>query len=872
MSLTDRLASAWESFKSPKPPAEERISNQVVVSMPMMPGRPQASDVDLRRMQDEGYRQNVVVHACIKEIASTAAEPPVVIRDRKTKEPWPEDHYLVRMFRQPHPDASKFALFESVLIDLNTSGNAYLHRGKNAKGETRRLTRLRPDRMSVVPEADGTVKGWVYKAREGDRGVFLPREDVTRFSYFDPMNDYYGLSPLIVAALWADLDWEMALYMLSYFRNGGVPAGILNVEGPSINPDERQRLMDEWATTFGRFQRQRTETGAHRLAILSGGKVSYQDVGTNPSKLQLDGVWGMSESRLCAIFGVPPVRVQVRVGLQSSTYANYEEAGRAFWRETMQPMYSRIDEVLTSDFAEELSEGDAEIVFDLEHISALAESVQSKEQRAIALYSGGLVTLQQAREIADLEPLDEIEEDIIVVPQQAKPVGEVGKKAEVPPALAANAGLPGQDPNDPEGKGKGEDEEGDGEPPEDDGPKPPEPPKPPRPGKAAAPEEEKQYLVWLDGEGRVELQEVGGPRGEYHSNPGVFYGNQHTGSLGRGGDKEKAKANAAARERWKQMGGITRREHAEHRKERARLQKEGRWNTQARDNLKARLARERAELEGKAAKGGGKATPVGSPGAPSSSPNAFASQESSLSTPGVSDLKNLGGGISETYLVNLEGGGKAVWKPAAGEHPGKVRETIPAGKGNCAKAEAGAWEVAKQVGMEDMVGACVLREVTGHGGAGGKGAMMQYHKGVDAARSQDPFDGRTDRARAAIFDHMIDNQDRHQGNWRTNDGLPTKIRLIDHGYSFGDTAYSSGGARSFISRALAGRAGHALASEWVKPYIDKAPSIARSLRGLGMRPSAVAAFLERVDHASALIARNPNATVADVLRLNPRAR
>lgn len=92
MSLTDRLASAWESFKSPKPPAEERISNQVVVSMPMMPGRPQASDVDLRRMQDEGYRQNVVVHACIKEIASTAAEPPVVIRDRKTKEPWPGAH------------------------------------------------------------------------------------------------------------------------------------------------------------------------------------------------------------------------------------------------------------------------------------------------------------------------------------------------------------------------------------------------------------------------------------------------------------------------------------------------------------------------------------------------------------------------------------------------------------------------------------------------------------------------------------------------------------------------------------------------------------------------------------------------------------
>jgi len=510
MSVLTRLGAAWEALKAKQPAREERISNRVVVSMPMMPGRPQAPDVDLKRLQEEGYRQNVVVHACIKEIASTAAEPPVVIRDRKTKEPWPEDHYLVKMFRQPHPDASKFALFESVLIDLNTSGNAYLHRGRNAAGETRRLTRLRPDRMSVVPEADGTVKGWIYKAREGDHGTLLPREDVTRFSYFDPMNDYYGLSPLIVAALWADLDWEMALYMLSYFRNGGVPAGILNVEGPSIDPKERQRLMDEWSTTFGRFQRMRNETGAHRLAILSGGKVSYQDVGTSPDKLRLDGVWGMSESRLCAIFGVPPVRVQVRVGLQSSTYANYEEAGKAFWRETMQPMYSRIDEVLTSDFSEELGDGDAEIVFDLEHISALAESVESKEQRAVALYSGGLVTLQQAREIADLEPLKEIEQDIIVVPAQAKPVAEVGKKAEVPPALVAGAGIapkPGEEQPKPEGDN--EEDDGKEQPTGQDGKEG----QPPAGGKQPPVPPEKQYMVWLKPSG-IELQEVGGKRYE----------------------------------------------------------------------------------------------------------------------------------------------------------------------------------------------------------------------------------------------------------------------------------------------------------------------------------------------------------------------
>jgi len=514
------LTRARESLaKAIAPKPEERIVNLVQTSVPMFGGRYKQPDFDIKRLVDEGYRRNVVVYCCINEIAGSASELPIVVRDKETKEPVSEDHPLSRLFRDPHTDSSKFELWERELIDLQSSGQAYLHRGKNAMGQTIQLKRLRPDRMKVVPDPKtGSILGWDYFANESTtRGQFLPREDVVPFTLPDPMNDYYGLPPILICAAFGDLEWEMAIHMLAYFRNGGVPAGVLNVEGAAIDATERERIMQEWNDTFGRLNKRFGESGAFKLAVLSGAKTTYEKIGNSPDEIRMDGLWDVSESRICATFKVPPVRVQVRLGLMFSTYSNYQESGKAFWQETLLPMYSRLDERLTADFADELEDGKLEIVFDSSHVEALKEGIDAKVERATKLYGAGIITLHEAREMIDAEDKSGAEAvegsepdadtipDLIVVPTNAKGVKDVqlamDTKAAAAQALLDAGGVL------PDGQAV------------PGGPKPPVPPKPgdktapPVPPKGDKPaakpapfppkDKEKQFVVRYDDAGMV---------------------------------------------------------------------------------------------------------------------------------------------------------------------------------------------------------------------------------------------------------------------------------------------------------------------------------------------------------------------------------
>lgn len=167
----------------------------------------------------------------------------------------------------------------------------------------------------------------------------------------------------------------------------------------------------------------------------------------------------------------------------------------------------------------------------------------------------------------------------------------------------------------------------------------------------------------------------------------------------------------------------------------------------------------------------------------------------------ITGIKALGGGVSGSFLVTLQDGSKAVWKPEKGESNLAFQNYQ---HGFQTEREVTAWEVAKALGYEDLGSPCVEhnseigledrgkgkfaeRDPNGHGPDAtgeGRGALMAMQPGAAAANSPAPYDGRRDRYRMALYDTVIGNTDRHQGNWMvTPDG---KLRAIDHGYSFPD--------------------------------------------------------------------------------------
>lgn len=135
------------------------------------------------------------------------------------------------------------------------------------------------------------------------------------------------------------------------------------------------------------------------------------------------------------------------------------------------------------------------------------------------------------------------------------------------------------------------------------------------------------------------------------------------------------------------------------------------------------------------------------------------------------------GNSNYTFRVDFNEGGSGLWKPGYGETL-HMRDTV---RGNYWLRETAASEVGHMLGLGDLVPPTAARAMDGH-----PGSMQQFVFGAKVANGtpwDKRFDGPDDHARAAAFDLVTGNLDRHAGNWmlRTQG---EKIKLIDNGLSF----------------------------------------------------------------------------------------
>jgi hypothetical protein len=226
--------------------------------------------------------------------------------------------------------------------------------------------------------------------------------------------------------------------------------------------------------------------------------------------------------------------------------------------------------------------------------------------------------------------------------------------------------------------------------------------------------------------------------------------------------------------------------------------------------------------------------------------NQNAEAERQLAVSPVAGIKPLGGGISETYKATLANGMKCNVKVS-----------------NSAESEVGVWEVAKLVGMDDMVPPAVIRDVdvpgvphvpydsvkgpgrTGRAPGVKRSSVALWKEGTPAADITDEntaFDGDEDMQRAAMFDYVTGNCDRHAGNWVVN--AEGKIGLIDH-----NLAFSGFPASEFITQAQS-RMPNASPAKFMAPYFAKKSQIADRLRKTGITDEQISDVMARIDKAA----------------------
>jgi HK97 family phage portal protein len=358
-------------------------------------GRPTYPRQSFGNWNEHGYRANEIAFACVRELAQSSAEPRLRVRLSDDEDaPWENDHPARLFVKRPNPQTTESGFLAQLITLATVGGMALAWKERAGGGRVVALRWLRSDRVKQVRNADGTIRHWTYN--NGTSEVDLPAEDVVPFPYaFDPLNPTWGLSPFAVLARAIAVDNTTTDFQAKFFEQAGVPYGLITTE-QMLMDDDAERIAERWQERYAGME------GWHKPAVLGQG-AKYERMGLNMAEMQLDFLRAHSEARICGAFGVPPIIVGAKVGLDRSTFANYAEARKSFWQETLRPLYQQIADVFTLWLAPDFG-SQVHFAFDLSNVGALQIDEGEKWTRAREAFTAGFVSDNEARQEIGLDP------------------------------------------------------------------------------------------------------------------------------------------------------------------------------------------------------------------------------------------------------------------------------------------------------------------------------------------------------------------------------------------------------------------------------------------------------------------------------------
>jgi HK97 family phage portal protein len=322
-----------------------------------------------------GFAGNPVGFRCVKMIAEAAAALPLILQDCEQRF---AVHPVLRLIKCPNPAQGRAELFEALYGQLLLTGNAYIE-AVGAGGVPVELHVLRSDRMSVVPGSDGWPVAYEY-AVAGRKHRFDVREGVPcvcHIKSFHPQDDHYGLSPLQAAAQAVDVHNSASRWSKALLDNAARPSGAIVYKGPegqgAMSGDQYDRLVSEMEAHH------QGARNAGRPMLLEGG-LDWKPMGFSPSDMEFQKTKESAAREIALAFGVPPMLLGIP---GDATFANYQEANRAFYRLTVLPLAMRVAATVAAWLGRMSGEA-LDLAPDLDQVPALAAERDAQWARVSA--------------------------------------------------------------------------------------------------------------------------------------------------------------------------------------------------------------------------------------------------------------------------------------------------------------------------------------------------------------------------------------------------------------------------------------------------------------------------------------------------------
>ncbi|HWJ72106.1 MAG TPA: phage portal protein [Kaistia sp.] len=380
---------------APRPP-EEKASRTAPLIALQAQGRAVWSPRDAASLAREGFMKNAVVYRAVTMIAESAASVPLSVFDGTGEK---ADHPLLALLAEPNRHQSGTAFFEALYANLLIAGNAYAELVMLG-GEPAELHALRPDRMKVVPGADGwpeafdyTVGGQTVRFHDPGEGGIAP---VLQLRLHHPLDDHYGFAPIEAAAMALDIHNAAGAWNKALLDNSARPSGALVYRGEggaTLSAEQFERLKAELETNY---------TGAVRAGrpLLLEGGLDWTSMALTPRDMDFMEAKHGAAREIALAFGIPPMLL----GLPGdNTYANYAEANRAFWRQTVLPLVGRTGAAFACWLRPAYGPS-VRLTYDADAIDALAAERESLWRRVEA---ASFITRDEKRQAVGYGPAED---------------------------------------------------------------------------------------------------------------------------------------------------------------------------------------------------------------------------------------------------------------------------------------------------------------------------------------------------------------------------------------------------------------------------------------------------------------------------------
>lgn len=290
----------------------------------------------------------------------------------------------------PNPSQTRVEFLEQIIRHFEIWHRCYAEVVQGDGGRVVALIPLHPSRVTPKKLPNGRLSFIYTDGKTGNTKTYSQDEMFWMHGFSD--DGETGDALLELGKETIGLCRAMELHAARFFGNGARPGVVLETE-QSLAAETVERLRESWERIH------RGPQNSHRTAILDSGVKAHEFDGMSMQDAQFSQALEFETSRVCALFRVPPHKIQL---LNRATFSNVEQQEIDFRNSCIAPRCVRLEQA----FARSLIADPANffVRFDLNDLER-GDSA-SRISYLTAAVDRGILSVNEARAREGLNPVE----------------------------------------------------------------------------------------------------------------------------------------------------------------------------------------------------------------------------------------------------------------------------------------------------------------------------------------------------------------------------------------------------------------------------------------------------------------------------------